>query len=115
MAQAYQLPFLIHEELRKELSQERASKIADILEKSVGMVFDSAKDIAIQKKLEIKDELSKELASKADVALVKADLAVVKSELKSEMRLYFVITICVIVVLNKDALTFIAQLLGLVK
>ena len=108
MAQAYQLPFLIHEELRKELSQERAAKIAELLEKSVGSVFDTAKDIATQKKLEIKDELSKELASKADLAL-----AVEKIDKK--ITVWSVILLSVMILINKDSLTFIAQLLGLVK
>lgn len=102
--QSYQLPHSIREELFKDLTKEKASKLSDLLENSINTVFSTAKDIAIQKKLEIKDELSKELASKSDLAV-----------LKSEMKLYFVITICVIVVLNKDAITLIGQVLGLVK
>lgn len=137
----YQLPYAIHEELRKELSEERAFKIAELLEQSVGFMMESAKDIAIQKKLELKDELSKELASKADVALVrtelkaeinsvrtelKAEIALVKSELLLEIErvesrldkkitIWSIVIIAVMIILNKDSLTFIAQLMGLVK
>ena len=38
-------------------------------------------------KAEIKDEMSKELASKADVAEVKSELRKVESELKSEIAI----------------------------
>ncbi|MFN0050071.1 MAG: hypothetical protein ACKVOU_13190 [Cytophagales bacterium] len=133
MAEAYQLPFLIHEEVRKELSQERATKTADLLEKSIDAVFSSAKEIDVQKKLELRDELSKELASKADLLVLKSDIkgemADLKAELKTEMaelraeikvarsetRVYFVVLLCVIIILNKDFLSFIAQILGLIK
>ena len=115
MAQAYQLPFLIHDELRKELSQERATKIAELLEKSVGSIFETAKDIAVQKKLEIKDELSKELASKADIALVRADFALVEERLNKKLTVWSIIIVSVIIFTNKDSLTFLAQLLGIIK
>lgn len=119
MAQSYQLPHTIREELFKELAKEKATQLADLIEKSIDVVFSSAKDIAIQKKLEIKDELSTELASKADLTLVKtelqAEIKLVKSELKSEIRLYFVILLAVMIILNKDSLTLIAQIIGLIK
>ncbi len=108
MAQTNQLPYFIREEIFKDLPKEKASHLSDLIEKSIDTVFSSAKDIAIQKKLEIKDELGKELASKSDLALV-------KSELKSEIRLYFVILLSVMIILNKDSISFIAQLIGLVK
>ncbi|TAG55312.1 MAG: hypothetical protein EAZ27_07270 [Cytophagales bacterium] len=113
--QSYQLPHSVRYILFNELAKEKATQLTDLIEKSIDTVFASAKDIAIQKKLELKDELSKELATKMDIALVKAEIALVKSELRSEMRIYFLITIFVIIVLNKDAINLIGKLLGLVK
>ena len=159
MAQPYQLPFLIHEELRRELSEERAFKIAELLENSIGTVFESARELAVQKKVELRDELSKELASKGDLLLVKtelkADIAAVKAELKAEIasvkselkadiasvrseladmkseltleiqqvearldKKITIFSICIIFTIlltNKDAIIFLAQLFGLIK
>ncbi|TAG56890.1 MAG: hypothetical protein EAZ27_03895 [Cytophagales bacterium] len=108
MAQSYQLPNSIRDELFKDLTKEKASKLVDLLENSIDTVFSSAKDIALQKKLEIKDELSKELASKVDVALA-------VEKLDKKITVWSVILLSTMIILNKDSITFIAQLLGLVK
>ncbi len=122
MPQTYQLPYTIREELFKELTKESASKLADLIEKSIDTVFSSAKDIAIQKKLEIKDELSKELASKADIAVlrseidvVRSEIAVLESKLERKITIYFVILLSAMIILNKESITLIGQMLGLVK
>ncbi|TAG54126.1 MAG: hypothetical protein EAZ27_09570 [Cytophagales bacterium] len=115
MAQSYQLPHAIREELFKDLAKEKAVKLTDLIEKSIDAVFTSAKDIAVQKKLEIKDELSKELVSKADIALVKADIAILESKLEKKITIYFMILLCTMIILNKDSITLIGQLLGLAK
>jgi arsenate reductase-like glutaredoxin family protein len=104
----YQLPYEIHEQLRTELSEERAKKIAVLLQNSIDTVFNSAKDLAVLKKLELKDELSKELVTKTEFH---AEFKLVRSEIK----LYFFILIGLMILLNKDSLVFIVQLLGLMK
>jgi hypothetical protein len=68
----------------------------------------TAQDVALQKKVEIRDELSKELASKSD-------LTAVKVEIEGKMRLYFVVTIAVIIITNPKALEVIGKILGVVK
>ena len=68
----------------------------------------AAASIALQKKVEIRDELSKELASKSD-------LLAVKIELKSDMRLYFIILVAVIIITNPRALDLIAKLLSVAR
>jgi len=139
------LPFLIHQELRRELSEKRAFKIEELLEKSIGTVLESAREMAVQKKVELRDELSKELASKGDLALVKtelkgdiaelrselkADIAELRAELKTEIAelrselllkierediKHTILSICMLFAIfltNKDAIVFLAQLLG---
>lgn len=65
-------------------------------------------EIALQKKLEVKDELSKELASKSDLALV-------ESKIDKKITIWSVIILCAIIILNRDSILLIAQLLGAVK
>lgn len=108
MAQTYQLPHIIREELFRDLPKDKASKLAELIEKSIDTVFSNAKDIAIQKKLELKDELSKELASKTDV-----ELAVQK--LDKKITVWGVVLLSAMIIFNKDSLTLIGQILGLVK
>lgn len=119
--------------LEKEFGQAIAEKVTHLLDFSFTQAEKKVEQIAVQKKLELKDELSKELASKGDIALVKSEISLLKSELqaeialskselhskisllKSETRIYFIILLFTIIILNKDAITLIGQLLGLVK
>ena len=73
-----------------------------------------AKDV-VQKKLELKDELSKELVSKADLKAEIAHLENKIDKVDSKHTLYFFIIIATIVLFNKDSLTFLAQIFGLIK
>ena len=64
--------------------------------------------MAVQKKLEVRDELVKELASKSDLAATEA-------RLDGKMKLYFVITIAIILLTNSKAMDIIGKLFGLIK
>lgn len=95
------IPIEVYEILEDKLGRENAHVITTAME-------NAAASIALQKKVEIRDELSKELASKSD-------LLAVKIELKSDMRMYFIILVAVIVITNPRALDLIAKLLGVVR
>jgi hypothetical protein len=100
---------------------------------SLKVMENKANDLALQKKLELKDELTKELATKADLKLVEVGLRaeiqqvetrlegkidLVRSEIKvyhAQTRLYFVVLICVIIISNPTSIELIAKLLGIVK
>ena len=76
----------------------------------------------VVEKLEVKDELTKELATKADIALLKGDVKVVeqkietaKAELDRKFTIMFVILFFTIVFLNQNALEFLAKVLGLIR
>ncbi len=120
----------------KEFENAIAEKVTKLLDFSFAQADKKVEQIATQKKLEIKDELSKELASKADIAILRSEIDVVRSEIdvvrseidvvkvelqseikssKHESRLYFIILLCVMIVLNRENITLIGQILGLVK
>jgi len=113
------LPFEIYELLEKKLGREEAKEFAKAVEASLNT-------LAIEKKLELKDELSKELASKADLAVtearlagkIDADIARLEGKINSlewKLKLYFLFLACLIILVSPRALDLIAKLFGVVK
>jgi hypothetical protein len=104
-----------------------------------------AEELAIQKKLELKDELTKELASKADLQTLRAEMQAMEERLSAKIELvrreldgkiereilklehklehkfniimFFIIisTLIILFNINKDALEFLLKVLGLIK
>ena len=85
-----------------------------------------SESLAQQKKLELKDELTKELATKADLILVKTELEakidkeVLKlqndiQKLDKKFTTMFIILAFLIIFINKDAVELIIKLLPFAK
>jgi hypothetical protein len=102
------IPIEIFELLEQKIGREEAKEIIKIMESSFETIEKKAEAVALQKKLEIKDELTKELATKADIALLKA-------ELDRKFTVMFIILFFTIVFLNQNALEFLAKVLGLTR
>ena len=123
----------LYQFLEERLGREEARKIAEVIERGFEAIENKAEEVALQKKLEIKDELTKELATKADIARlegeVKSDIARLEGEiqtfkadfegrisvLRMEFRVYFVILIAVIILSSPRAVDLIGKILGVVK
>ncbi len=123
--------------LEEKLGKEEAKKVAQAIEMALGEIEERAKDIALQKKLELKEELTKELITKAEfyseVRTLRQEIQTVKLELEARIEreilrlekeilrldrkftIFFIILLSVLVLLNKDTLEFIARLLGLIR
>jgi ABC-type phosphate transport system auxiliary subunit len=104
-----------------------------VIELDFKAIEKKAEEVALQKKLEIKDELTKELATKADIVRlegeIKADIARLEGEiqtlkadfegkisvLRMEFRVYFVILLAVIILSSPRAVDLIGKILGVVK
>jgi hypothetical protein len=100
--------FEVYKILEKKLGEAEATEIVKAIDAA-------ASDIAIQKKLEVRDELVKELASKADLLAAKAELREEIIKLDSRMKIYFIITIAVLLLTNSKAMDIIGKLFGLIK
>jgi hypothetical protein len=85
-----------------------------------------AEELAIQKKLELKDELTKELASKADIQVLKTEIQAVRTELSAKIEneilrldrkftILFIILFFTLILVNQNALEFLLKVLGLIK
>lgn len=95
------ITFEVYKILEKKLGEAEATIIVKAIDSAVN-------DMAVQKKLEVRDELVKELTSKADLAATEA-------RLDGKMKLYFVITIAIILLTNSKAMDIIGKLFGLIK
>jgi chromosome segregation ATPase len=60
--------------LEDKLGKEEGRKVAEAIEIGLGLIEKKAEAVALQKKLELRDELTKELTSKADLLAVEAKL-----------------------------------------
>ncbi len=102
------LPVEIYEILEDKLGREQAHELVKAMEYAAG-------DIARQKKAELREDLIKELASKADLMVVKSELQGDIKALRWEFKLYFAVTIAVILITNPRALDMLARIVGIVK
>jgi len=142
MARAIDLELL--QLLEDKLGKEEARKVAKAIELGLEVMEKRAEELAIQKKLELKDELTKELASKADIQVLKAEIQTVRAEMQAmEQRLeakidkvrtelsakieneilrldrkftiLFIILFFTLILVNQNALEFLLKVLGLIK
>ena len=107
--------------------------MAQAIELGLEVMEKRAEELAIQKKLELKDELTKELASKADIQVLKAEIQAVRAEVQAmEARLeakiereilrldrkftiLFIILFFTLILVNQNALEFLLKVLGVIK
>jgi hypothetical protein len=126
--------------LEDKLGKEEARKVAQAIELGPEIMEKRAEELAIQKKLELKDELTKELASKADIQVLKAEIQAVRAEMqameqrleakiekvRSELReellrldrkftILFIILFFTLILVNQNALEFLLKVLGVIK
>jgi hypothetical protein len=70
------------------LGKEEGRKVAEVLERAYDEMEKKAESLALQKKLELKDELTKELATKEDIArlegMIKSETNRLEGMIKSE-------------------------------
>jgi len=142
MARAIDLELL--QLLEDKLGKEEARKVAKAIEIGLEVLEKRAEELALQKKLELRDELTKELASKADIQVLKAEIQAVRAEMQAiEQRLeakidkvrtelsakieneilrldrkftiLFIILLFTVILVNQNALEFLLKILGLIK
>ncbi len=138
MARAIDLELL--QLLEDKLGKETARKVAQAIELGLEILEKRAEELAIQKKLELKDELTKELASKADIQVLKTEIQAVRAEMQAmEQRLeakiekvrlelkeeifkldrkftiMFIILFFTLILVNQNVLEFLLKVLGLIK
>ena len=106
------IPIHVYEILEDKLGREEAKELVREIEAS-------ADALATQKKVEIRDDLRNELLTKeefhGEMKAIRAEMSTLEQKLLRRMDIYFIIIICIIVLLNPRAIDLIAKLLGVVK
>jgi chromosome segregation ATPase len=72
--------------LEDKLGKEEGRKVAEAIEIGLGFIEKKAEAVALQKKLELKDELTKELATKADLLVLREELFGETKSIRQEMQ-----------------------------
>ncbi len=119
--------------LEDKLGKEEARKVAQAIELGLEILEKRAEELALQKKLELKDELIKELASKADIQVLKVEIQAIRAEVQAmEARLeakiekeilrldrkftiLFIILFFTLILVNQNSLEFLLKVLGVIK
>ncbi|MBI4689159.1 MAG: hypothetical protein HY754_02650 [Nitrospirae bacterium] len=120
------IPIEIFELLEKKVGREEAKEVIKVIEASLDTIEKKAETVALQKKLELKDELTKELANKADIARlegkIETDMARLEGKIEKEIlrldrkfTIMFIILFFTIIFLNQNALEFFVRVLGVIK
>ena len=90
-AMAIVIPVDIFELLEKKMGREEAKEVVKVIEATLTTIEKKAGDVALQKKLEIKDELTKELVTKAEffgeIKSLRQEIQTVKIELEGKIEL----------------------------
>jgi len=135
MARAIDLELL--QLLEDKLGKETARKVAQAIELGLEVMEKRAEELALQKKLELRDELTKELASKADLLALKAEMQAMEERLEAKIdkvrtelsakieneilkldrkfTIMFIILLFAVILVNQNALEFLLKVLGLIK
>jgi hypothetical protein len=119
--------------LEDKLGKETARKVAQAIELGLEVMEKRAEELAVQKKLELRDELTKELASKADIQVLKAEIQAVKTEIEKvrleleakiekeilrldrKFTILFIILFFTMILVNQNALEFLLKVLGVIR
>lgn len=107
--------------------------MAQAIELGLEVMKKRAEELAVQKKLELRDELTKELASKADIQVLKTEIQAVRTEIEKvrleleakiereilrldrKFTILFIILFFTLMLVNQNALEFLLKVLGLIK
>jgi len=120
------LPPETYRRLEKRLGEDETKGLVKALDEALQISFqktdeaierieNKADSLITQKKFELKDELTKELATKADIVKLEGKIDAVKLELDRKFMIMFLILFFTTIFVNQNALKFIAELFGLIK
>lgn len=76
----------LYQLLEEKLGKEEAKKVASAVELGLEIIEKKAEAVVLQKKLEIREELTKELASKADILILREEFFGETKSIRQEMQ-----------------------------
>ena len=120
------LPLEIYDILERKLGRDDAMPVAKAIEVALSSIEQRSYDLAAQRKLEVKEELKvelrDELATKADIAELRGEMKVELAKIDTRFEkmdkkftVLFMVTIFTVIITNRDSITLLGKVLGLVK
>jgi hypothetical protein len=124
------IPLEVYDLLERRLGRDDAMAVAKSIEASLMHIEERSREMAVQRKIEAKEELRvelrDELSTKEDLAKlegsVKEDLAKLEGTMNARFErmdkkftVLFMVTIFTVIFLNQNALEFLARIIGLIK
>jgi len=120
------IPIELYNKIEESVGKEKAVEIAKIIEDTINHLDERVVEETKKRKIELRDELRKELATKEDILLVRQEIETVRQELKGEigalrqelkgeikvLKMWIFFLGALMVVLNQNSLEFIAKILG---
>jgi len=108
----------IYQALEERLGKGEARKITSVIELGFEAIEKRAEDVALQKKLELKDDLTKELITKAEfygeISRLEGKIENDILRLDRKFTVMFVVLFFTVIFLNQNALEFMARVLRLI-
>ncbi len=105
--------------LENKLGKETARKVAQAIELGLEVMEKRVEELVLQKKLELKDELTKELASKADLQILRAEIQAMEAKIEREIlrldrkfTILFIILFFTLILFNQNSLEFLLKVFG---
>ena len=80
------IPIELYNKIEESVGKEKAVEIAKIIEDTKNHLDERVVEETKKRKIELRDELRKELATKEDILLVRQEIETVRQELKGEIE-----------------------------
>ncbi|MDX2188414.1 MAG: hypothetical protein SFY32_01010 [Bacteroidota bacterium] len=123
------IPLELYNLIFKVYVQEHAETAAKAISESLSYIEKKANDTALKKNLELKDELTRELATKSDLLVLRSEINIIRSEMEAmeqrmivrqarfERNVYvmFALTLSVVIITNQNTIEFIFRVIGILK
>jgi len=120
------IPIELYNKIEESVGKEKAVEIAKIIEDTINHLDERVVEETKKRKIELRDELRKELATKEDILLVRQEIETVRQELNGKieslrqelkgeikvLKMWIFFLGALMVVLNQNSLEFIAKILG---
>lgn len=113
------LPIEVFDVFERKFGREDALVLGKALETTFSHLEERSVEIAVHRKIEAKEELKRELkgelATKEDIANLRGDIKGDIAKLDKKFTVLFLASIFTTLFVNKDALTWFAQIIGLIR
>jgi uncharacterized protein YdcH (DUF465 family) len=120
------IPIELYNKIEESVGKEKAVEIAKIIEDTINHLDERVVEETKKRKIELRDELRKELATKEDILLIRQEMETIRQELKGEiealrqelkgeikvLKMWIFFLGALMVVLNQNSLELIAKILG---